>query len=299
MANLKILKNRIGSVKSTQKMTKAMKVVAASRLKKAKKAVELSRPYTDKLEEVIINVASNILSKENFMTKFPLLVGNGKDNSYLLLVFSSDRGLCGGLNSSVVKMVKRRIQELELKGKEVKLFCVGKKAFDQLQSKYKDKIIGFEFGIFKDNITIDVARGVATRIYNLFLNKNFDICEIIFSKFKSAIAQEQICKQIIPAQINVHKVYNFDKNNNYLPINYTPDKDLLLFDLLPENLSVQIYNNLLESSASEQGARMAAMESATNNASKMIKNLTLVYNRTRQANITKELIDIISGASVV
>jgi F-type H+-transporting ATPase subunit gamma len=213
-----------------------------------------------------------------------------------MVILSSDRGLCGGLNTATVKLAKNRIQDLIANGHKVKIICVGKKAYEQLKSIYEKKIIDRVFGIFKDVIDYKSAQELSQKIIERYDNDEFDVCEVIFSKFKSAIAQEQICRQIIPAQIKVDpkQVIEFES-----PVEYEPSQEEILSDVLPRNLAVQIYNNLLENSASEQGARMAAMEAATNNASKMIKGLTLVYNRTRQANITKELIDIISGANTV
>jgi F-type H+-transporting ATPase subunit gamma len=292
MANLKTLKTRIKSVKSTQKMTKAMKMVAASRLKKAKQQVEASRPYADKIQEMIESLASNISVRGNFNEKFPLLTGKGKSQTHLVVVFSSDRGLCGGLNSATVKMAKLHVNSLISQGRDVKIYCVGRKAYEQLKMAYGDKIIDHSFGVFKGIIDYKIAQELAEKFVELFTQDKFDVCEVIYSKFKSAIAQEQILKQIIPARIMVKEVQNES------PINYEPGEEAVLSELLPKNLAMQIYNELLENSASEQGARMAAMEAASNNAGKMIKNLTLVYNRTRQSNITKELIDIISGANV-
>ena len=299
MANLKILKTRIKSVRSTQKMTKAMKMVAASRLKKAKLAVEHSRPYAQKIREMIVELTNNISNRDNFSEKFPLLTGRPSSQTYLLLVISSDRGLCGGLNSSTVKYTKNRVNQLIASGNKVKIFCVGLKAYEQIKIPFSDKIIESNFGIFKNIIDHKVADGIANKLVDLFEGSQFDICEVIYSKFKSAIVQEQVLSQIIPAKINViPEAENLEKNNlAESPIVYEPSQEKVLQELLPKNISMQIYNFLLENNASEHGSRMAAMESATNNASKMIKNLTLVYNRTRQANITKELIDIISGAN--
>lgn len=295
MANLKTLKTRIKSVRSTQKMTKAMKMVAASRLKRAKLAVESSRPYSDKIADMVSNLASEISTRSNLSENFPLLTGRGEAQTYLIVVISSDRGLCGGLNGATVKQAKNRINQLIQEGKTVKLFCVGKKAYEQLKSLYSKKIIEHISGVFKGVIDYKDAQEISGKIINLFAENQFDICEVIYSKFKSAIVQEQVRKQLIPAPLKI------ENTNGELesPINYEPAQEEILMELLPKNLTMQIYNQLLENSASEQGARMAAMEAATNNAGKMIKNLTLVYNRTRQANITKELIDIISGANAV
>ncbi len=272
-----------------------MKMVAASRLKKAKQLVESSRPYANKIEEMISSLASNIAVRENLSEKFPLLTGKGKRETHLVVIFSSDRGLCGGLNSATVKFAKSHINALVSCGREVKIFCIGRKAYEQLKSTYSKQVIETSFGVFKGAIDYKIAEELAGKIVELFDKNEFDVCEVIYSKFKSAIAQEQVFKQIIPAQVH------FDKKHTTVesPINYEPSEEEILSQLLPKNLAMQIYNELLENSASEQGARMAAMEAASNNAGKMIKNLTLVYNRTRQANITKELIDIISGANVV
>lgn len=297
MANLKTLKSRIKSVKSTQKITKAMKMVAASRLKKAKAAVESSRPYAEKISELISDIASSISNQANFDEKFQLLNGKGSDKKHLIVILSSDRGLCGGLNSANVRFAKSHINSLISKGKTVQIICVGKKAYEQLRSIYGKKIIDHVSGIFKNQIDYKAAEEIAQKLVTRFKNDEFDVCEVIYSKFKSAIAQIPTIKQIIPAPINIDKSGALAVSD--MPISYEPSKETVLEDLLPRNLAIQIYNELLENSASEQGARMAAMESATNNASKMIKNLTLVYNRTRQANITRELIDIISGANTI
>ncbi len=295
MANLKTLKTRIKSVKSTQKMTKAMKMVAASRLKKAKHAVEASRPFSEKIEEMIASLASNIAIRGNLNENFPLLTGKGKHETHLIVVISSDRGLCGGLNGATVRSAKNRINSLLERGRNVKVICVGRKAYEQLRTSHSEKIVDHVSGIFRAAITYSVASDLSEKLVKLFDENQFDVCEVIYSKFKSAIAQEQICKQIIPAPIS----HEEKSANLESPISYEPGEEEVLSELLPKNLALQIYNILLENSASEQGARMAAMEAATNNAGKMIKNLTLVYNRTRQANITKELIDIISGANTV
>jgi F-type H+-transporting ATPase subunit gamma len=295
MANLKTLKTRIRSVKSTQKMTKAMKMVAASRLKKAKQLAEISRPFAEKIREMTSSLASNIAVRGGLKDEFPLLTGRGGNEKHLLLVISSDRGLCGGLNSATVKFTKNKVNELISQGREVKVICIGKKAYDQLKNPLGSKIIDNISGLFKSQVTIEIAEKLSSRVIDMFNDNEFDICEVIYSKFKSAIYQEQVCNQIIPATIS----YNQAFSNLESPITYEPSEEEVLESLLPRNIVMQIYNYLLENSASEQGARMSAMESASNNAGKMIKNLTLVYNRTRQANITKELIDIVSGANSV
>jgi F-type H+-transporting ATPase subunit gamma len=273
-------------------MTKAMKMVAASKLRRAKQAVESSRPYAKKIDEIIFSLAASIKKSGDSNNAFPLL-SNSNNKTHLIVVLSSDRGLCGGLNSSAVKFAKNHINSLIKDGKEVKILCIGKKGYDQLKSLFKDDIVDNIFGIFKNDIDYKIAQDIADKIIVRFKEEEFDICEVIYSKFKSAISQEASLKQIIPIKINQEDIDAMDA-----PIDYEPNQEDLLDTLLPKNLAMQIYNELLENSASEQGARMAAMESATNNANKMIKNLELVYNRTRQANITKELIDIVSGANV-
>ena len=299
MSNLKTLKTRIKSVKSTQKMTKAMKMVAASKLRKAKTAVETSRPYADKISELLFELASNISSQTQNDRRFAMLSDCNKhktSKTHLIVILSSDRGLCGGLNTATVKYAKNYIDRLIESGNKVKIFTVGKKANDQLKSSYEHLILKSRFGLFKDDIKYETALEISNELIELFENEEFDTCDTIYSKFKSAIAQDVIKKQLIPidtiSQDGTEKLVTS-------PVNYEENQEKLLHDLLPKNLAIQIYNKLLENSASEQGARMAAMESATNNAGKMIKDLTLVYNRTRQANITRELIDIVSGANTV
>ena len=297
MANLKSLKTRIKSVKSTQKMTKAMKMVAASRLRKARTAVESSRPYINKISEMLNDIAGNIIL-EGSESEFPLLTGNKESKIYLLIVLSSDRGLCGGLNGSTAKLVKSRISKLKSENKDIKVLFVGKKAYELLKTTHKEHIIKTINGAFRSAVQFNQAQEIANEVIQMFKEGQFDVCEIIYSEFKSAINQEQKYQQLIPLEIDLNKKVE-DKEEDFSPISYEPNQEVILNELLPKNIAIQIYSRMLENFASEQGARMSAMESATNNAGKMIKNLTLVYNRTRQANITKELIDIISGANSV
>ncbi len=301
MSNLKALKSRINSVKSTQKITKAMKMVAASRLRKAKNAVEASRPYADNIQSMISDLAANISLRDNFDENFPILTGKGQEKTHLVLILSSDRGLCGGLNSSTVRFAKKRIAQLESEGKNVKINCIGKKAYEQLKASFDSQVVAKNFGVFKENITYETATKFAEEVVQQYNDNQYDVCEVIYSKFKSAISQEPVNKRLIPAQIEIDSESKKDNaaNDFEMPIEYEPGQEEVLDKLLPRYVAMQIFNELLENSASEQGARMAAMESATNNAGKMIKDLTLVYNRTRQANITRELIDIISGANAV
>ncbi|MDA9818279.1 ATP synthase F1 subunit gamma [Flavobacteriaceae bacterium] len=291
MATLQTLKIRIKSVKSTQKMTNAMKLVSASKLRKAKEGVIALRPYASKIKEIVDNVAGNMAVKGQVLTDFPLLSGfKEKTNQHLLVVISSDRGLCGGLNSSVVKIVKNKISQLQQVGEQVKIICIGKKSYEQLFAQYKNLIIEYIPEVFKNQVKYQAAKEISDKIINIFIEHKFDFCDIIYNEFKSAIVQDVIQEQIIPVVVNTNNVSNS-------ALHYEQNKTVLLSSILPENITSQVFHALLENSASEYGARMAAMEAATTNANKMIKSLTLTYNRLRQANITKELIDIVSGAN--
>jgi len=272
-----------------------MKMVAASRLKKAKNLVESSRSYANKIAQLTSDLASNIAVRGTLNQDFPLLTGKGRNNTHLLVVVSTDRGLCGGLNSATVKFVKQVVSQYTEQGRQIKIFCIGRKAYEPLKTIYPKLIIGHKFGIFRGTINFDNANEIGNQIIDLFNAGEFDICSIIYNKFKTALSQEQTIQQIIPAPINYHQARQIGES----PIEYQPNETEILSQLLPKNIAIQFYINLLENIASEQGARMSAMESASNNATKMIKNLSLVYNRTRQANITKELIDIISGANAI
>ncbi len=295
MANLKSLKIRIRSVKSTQKITKAMKMVSAAKLRRAREKVEAATPYAEAMSRVVKTLARNIPVNE----APALLVGNGRNHKHLLVVVTSDRGLCGGLNTNLVKAVKRKILELSSEGKEVSLFCIGKKGRELLSSQFKNKIIHEVEGISKKkNIPYEDVEVQAKTILDLFSQEKFDVCTIFFNKFISAISQKITATQIIPLAQD-EETENSTKVNSALPYEYEPSEQEILSDLLPRNLAVQLYHAVLENTASEQGSRMTAMDNATSNAGEMIKKLTLVYNRTRQANITKELIEIISGAEAV
>lgn len=277
-----------------------MKMVAASRLKKAKLRLDASRNYATGMDNMIRETISNQSSEDFTSNSYPLLTGSGSKETYLLIVISSDRGLCGGLNSSTVKFTKNLFNSLVSQGRQVKLFCVGKKAYEQLKGQYGNHIIGNISGIFSNAIVgYECAVDLGKQIIELYQSSKFDICEVVYSRFKSAIAQEQKITQLIPIQKFVDENANDHFSSKPSFISYEPSKEEILSDLLVKNISIQLFNFLLENSASEQGARMSAMESASNNATKIIKDLTLKYNRTRQANITKELIDIISGANSV
>ncbi len=289
MASLKDLKLRIKSVKSTQKITKAMKMVAASKLRRAREAAEASRPYAEKMEGMIVRLAGSVPAG----TGPRLLSGTGSEAKHLLIVCTADRGLCGGFNGSILRATKRKVSELQAAGKTVSLFCVGKKAFDLLPPELKPLVIGKKSELAKKTVPYNVAELIGDKVLEAFNAGQFDVATIIYNHFKSAISQVVTFQQLIPLPLPEAK------NIENVPYEYEPDEEEILADLLPRNLNMQIFKSLLESSASEQGARMNAMENATKNAGEMIKKLTLKYNRTRQANITKELIEIISGAEAV
>ena len=291
MANLKDLKIRIRSVKSTQKITRAMKVVSASKLRRARENAERALPYAMRMERVIKTLAANV-SGDNAPK---LLAGNGKDNTHLLILVSSDRGLCGGFNANLVKAVRRKISELSSKGKNVQVICVGKKGYEILKSTNASSIIDKIQGITsKKIIPFSDAEEQALKVIKMFEGGKFDVCTVFYNKFISAISQKVTAQQIIPLEI-------VDGENKITDsvYDYEPSEATILGELLPRNIAVQIYNAFLENSASEHGARMAAMDNATRNAGEMIKGLTLKYNRTRQAAITKELLEIIAGAEAV
>ena len=289
MASLKDLKLRIKSVKSTQKITKAMKMVAASKLRRAREAAEASRPYATKMEGMIVRLAASVPAG----TGPRLLSGTGSDQKHLLIVCTADRGLCGGFNGSILRATKRKVAELQAQGKQVSLFCVGKKAFDLLPPEMKSLVIGKKSEIAKKTVPYSAAERIGDKVLEAFEAGQFDVATIVYNHFKSAIAQVVTFQQLIP--LPLPEATGIEP----VPYEYEPDEEEILADLLPRNVNMQIFKSLLESSASEQGARMNAMENATKNAGEMIKKLTLKYNRTRQANITKELIEIISGAEAV
>ncbi len=288
MASLDDLKKRISSVKSTQKITKAMKMVAASKLRRAQENAERGRPYSEKMNNIILNLSNSISDKENSPK---LLIGSGEDKVHLCIVMTSDRGLCGGFNSNIIKKAKSYFQKILDKGKSLKIITVGSKGFDQLKRTYKDNII--EKISFKEskNINYFDADKVGKIIIDKFEKKEFDICTIFYNQFKNVITQIPQEQQIIPLKTS-------DTTSNSSEDNYEfePEEDEILSNLLPKNISTQIFKAMLENSASEQGSRMSAMDNATRNAGEMVDKLTIQYNRSRQAAITKELIEIISGA---
>ena len=288
MASLDDLKKRITSVKSTQKITKAMKMVAAAKLKRAQESAERGRPYSEKMNNIILNLSFGISDKENAPK---LLSGTGKDQIHLCVILTSDRGLCGGFNANIIKKAKSYFSKLIKEGKELKIITVGSKGNDQLKRVYGNKII--ENISFKNskNVNYFDAEKVSKIIINRFENGDFDTCTIFYNQFKNVITQIPQAQQIIPLNTNNNDQEN--QENNY---EFEPDEDEILNNLLPKNISTQIFKAMLENSASEQGARMSAMDNATRNAGEMVDKLTIEYNRSRQAAITKELIEIISGA---
>ncbi len=288
MASLDDLKKRITSVKSTQKITKAMKMVAAAKLKRAQDNAEKGRPYSEKMNNVILNLSNGISNKESAPK---LLSGTGKEQVYLFVVITSDRGLCGGFNANIIKKAKNLFFKLNNEGKEIKIITVGSKGNDQLKRMYGDKII--ENISFKNskNVNYFDAEKVSKSVIQRFENGEFDICYIFYNQFKNVITQIPQAQQIIP--LYTEKKDNNETNESY---EFEPDEDEILNNLLPKNISTQIFKAMLENSASEQGARMSAMDNATRNAGEMVDKLTIEYNRSRQAAITKELIEIISGA---
>ena len=291
MPSLDDLKKRITSVKSTQKITKAMKMVATAKLRKAQENAEKGRPYSERMNNIILNLSKGISDKQN---SSKLLVGTGKDEIHLCIVLTADRGLCGGFNTNIIKKSKSYFDKISKEGKTLKIITVGMKGYDQLKRNYKDNII--EKISFKEskNVNYFDAEKVGKIILEKFEKEEFDICSIFYNKFKNVMTQIPQQQQIIPLQSEVKE----DTSNEQFEDNYEfePDEDEILGNLLPKNISTQIFKAMLENSASEQGSRMTAMDNATRNAGELVDKLSIEYNRSRQAAITKELIEIISGA---
>jgi len=288
MPSLDDLKKRISSVKSTQKITKAMKMVAASKLRRAQENAEKGRPYSDKMNNIILNLSNSISDKENSPK---LLAGSGEDKVHLCIIMTSDRGLCGGFNTNIIKKAKTYFQKILNEGKTLKIITVGSKGYDQLKRTYKDNII--EKISFKESKHANYfdADKVGKIIIDKFEKKEFDVCAIFYNQFKNVITQIPQEQQIIPLKASESEGSSLEDNYEF-----EPEEDEILSNLLPKNISTQIFKAMLENSASEQGSRMSAMDNATRNAGEMVDKLTIQYNRSRQAAITKELIEIISGA---
>tara|TARA_B110000116_G_C16786875_1_gene561390 strand:- start:1508 stop:2392 length:885 start_codon:yes stop_codon:yes gene_type:complete len=294
MPSLKDIKNQINSVGSTKKITSAMKMVAASKLRRSQERAEAARPYSSRLEEMLYSLASSATTGEGVIQ---LLNGNGKDERYLVVPVTADRGLCGGFNSSINRDTAKYIKSLENDGKSVQLLTIGKKSRDFFNRIMKDKVVESFADLGSSGVSYDIALEISKKIQEMFFANKFDKCVLVYNKFKSVISQEVTHQQLIPLDISIPK--EDSKEKDFSVYEYEPDEETILKDLLPKNVSIQIFKVLLESNAGEQGARMAAMDNATRNAGEMIDSLTLVYNRTRQAFITKELIEIISGAESV
>ena len=290
MPSLDDLKKRIKSVKSTQKITKAMKMVAAAKLRKAQENAEKGRPYSQKMQNIILNLSKSINDPQNAPKLF---VGSGEDKTYLCVVLTADRGLCGGFNSNICKLAKSNFKKILSEGKKLKIITVGSKGLDQIKREYEKYIIKkFSFKE-KKQITFNEAEIIGAEIITLFNQNEFDKCLIFYNNFKNVITQIPQAQQIIPSKINQS---DGKKNENLYFYEFEPDEDEILEDLLPKNISTQIFKAFLENAASEQGSRMTAMDNATRNAGDLVDKLTINYNRSRQASITKELIEIISGA---
>ncbi|MBP2295220.1 F0F1 ATP synthase subunit gamma [Azospirillum rugosum] len=295
MPSLKDLKNRISSVQSTRKITSAMKMVAASKLRRAQEQAEAGRPYAERMGRMLASLAANVQDSGNGPK---LMTGTGADQVHLLIIISSDRGLCGAFNGSIVRESRRQIQRLQSEGKTVKLLTVGRKARDQLRREFGALIVETYEDVGRRRLSFADADVIAQKVLSLFDAGEFDVCSVIYNKFKSAISQIVTVQQLVPfaVEAQAEEAASADAKAIY---EFEPDEEQILAELLPRNLSIQVYRALLESAASEQGARMTAMDNATRNAGDMINKLTITYNRTRQAYITKELIEIISGAEAV
>ncbi|MDJ0945711.1 MAG: F0F1 ATP synthase subunit gamma [Kiloniellales bacterium] len=300
MPSLKDLRVRIGSVKSTQKITSAMKMVAAAKLRRAQEQAEASRPYAERMERMLASLAEGAAERPGAP---PLLAGSGKDEVHLLVVATADRGLCGGFNANIAREARRRIDDLVEAGKTVKILCVGRKGRDQLRRSYDRLILETLENVTKPNVNFDAAKMIAGRITQLFEAGEFDVCTIIYARFKSAITQIVTPQQLIPFALPEAEEGEAPAGSSAAAggavYEYEPEEQEILDELLPLNLSIQVFKALLENNASEHGARMTAMDSATRNAGEMIGALTLQYNRARQAGITKELIEIVSGAEAL
>ncbi|MBA4789263.1 MAG: F0F1 ATP synthase subunit gamma [Pseudomonadota bacterium] len=290
MPSLKDLRNRIASVKATQKITKAMQMVAAAKLRRAQTAAEAARPFAERIEQVLGNLASSITTSSDTPL---LLAGTGSDQRHLLIVCTSERGLCGAFNTSIVRLVRERANSLMAQGKTVEFFCVGRKGYDQIRRVYPKQIIEFVDLRAVRTLGYDNAHDIADKVIGLFNKGSFDVATLFYSHFKNVVTQTPTAQQVIPA------VFEQKAAGQAVPYDYEPEESEILADLLPRNIAVQVFRALLENQASFYGAQMSAMDNATRNAGDMIKKQTLVYNRTRQAMITKELIEIISGAEAL
>ncbi|MBY5401377.1 F0F1 ATP synthase subunit gamma [Rhizobium sp. WSM1274] len=294
MPSLKDLKNRIASVKATQKITKAMKMVAAAKLRRAQEAAEAARPYSERMGAVLANIAKAVTDADGAPA---LMTGTGQDQVHLLVVCTAERGLCGGFNSQIARFAREHVRRLVAEGKTVKIFTVGKKGYDILRREYASLIIERKELREVKRIGFENADQIGKRIIEMYAAGEFDVCTLFYSEFKSVISQIPTTQQLIPASTGA--VQTEDAAHAGAVYEYEPDPASILEDLIPRNISVQVFRALLENVAGEMGAKMSAMDNATRNAGEMINKLTLSYNRQRQAQITKELIEIISGAEAL
>ncbi|MSO91905.1 MAG: F0F1 ATP synthase subunit gamma [Rhodospirillales bacterium] len=295
MPSLKTLRLRIRSVKSTQKITSAMKMVAAAKLRRAQEAAEAARPYTERMDRMVGSLAKSFADAAGAP---PMLRGTGSDQTHLIVAYTTDRGLCGAFNSSIVRQVRTMAHALRRDGKTVKILCVGRKGNELLRRDFGNAIVGAITGLGRKVMVYSEAQAVAAKISEMFAAEEFDVCTVVYNRFKSAMTQIVTAQQLIPLPVPKADEAAAAKGPQAVPI-FEPDEDDILAELLPRNLAVQLFRALLEHAASEHGARMSAMDSATRNAGDMIDRLTLILNRSRQASITKELIEIISGAEAV
>ncbi len=293
MASLKELRNRIASVKATQKITKAMQMVAAAKLRKAQMAAEAARPYSERMAKVMANISAGMEGSENAPK---LMAGTGSDQTHLLVVATAERGLCGGFNSSIARLARDKARKLMAEGKTVKMLCVGKKGYDALKMEFSGILL--DVVTFREikNVGFAQASQVSSQVLSMFDDGEYDVATLFYSEFQSVISQIPTAQQLIPATV---PVVEDDVEAEDVHYEYEPSEEEILEDLLPRNISVQVFRAILENAASEQGARMSAMDNATRNAGEMIDKLTLSFNRQRQAQITKELIEIISGAEAL
>jgi F-type H+-transporting ATPase subunit gamma len=294
MASLKDLRNRIASVKATQKITKAMQMVAAAKLRRAQEAAEAARPYAERMDKVLANLGARV----NVEGASPLLIGTGSDKVHLLVVATAERGLCGGFNANIARLAREHTRKLLQQGKTVKILCVGRKGRDSLRRDLSSHILDLIDLRGVRTIGYENAHEIGQRILAMFDDGEFDVCTLFFSGFKSILVQQPTALQLIPAKLPEAEREDA-ASGPQAAYEYEPEEDEILADLLPRNISTQVYRALLENAASEQGARMTAMDNATRNAGEMIDKLTLLYNRSRQAQITKELIEIVSGAEAL
>jgi F-type H+-transporting ATPase subunit gamma len=291
MASLKDMRVRIAATKATQKITKAMQMVAASKLRRAQAAAEAARPYAEHMDKVLRNIAAAVAGSSSAPR---LLAGTAKSDVHLLVVCTAERGLCGPFNSAIVRLARERANKLLAEGKQIKILCVGRKGYDQLKRQFEKQIIETVDLRGVRTLGFDTAEMIAAKVIELFDAGTFDVCTLFYSRFRSVIAQIPTAQQIIPAVAP-----GAAENGERVVYDYEPDEEEILAELLPRYVATQIFRALLENAASEQGARMSAMDNATRNAGEMIRKQTLTYNRTRQAMITKELIEIISGAEAL